>query len=356
MNVFLLVLCCFYLQIHCLFEHDKAIALAQKGNLSQANTVLNKALVDDPNNGKLLYDAGVLSYKQNQFDLAYRYFSDAAKDSANPAILQEQIHFNLANTFAKQQNLQEAIEQYQKVLSLNPQNKKAKHNLEKVKEMLKQKQQQQNKEKNKQNQNNKDKNQQKNNNNDSQQEKQNKDNNKDNSKSENNQKNKSDTNGLDNKENQSQKDDQSNNSKQDESDSTSHEQEQQKDSHHNKQEREKDESRSKDKNSKDQREKRNQQQGNAQENEQKEGNDSAAGLDKDQDNRKEAEEKGGSNQAKAQENSQNKVKESSGLEKLDKQLAQLVQEQAEADAQLNKQLIKAIVDHQTRKNDDSPQW
>ncbi len=124
------------------FAHDRAAQALQQNNLSQAKTVLQELLLHDPYNATVLYDAGIVSYKTNEFQPAAAYFKKAAQSAVDKQ-LQEQAYFNLGNTQVDLKELEQAIKSYEKVLELNPENERAKHNLEKVKEMLEQQKQQQ---------------------------------------------------------------------------------------------------------------------------------------------------------------------------------------------------------------------
>ena len=162
----LFTLCTISFQAHALFEYDRAITHAQKGNWEQSKDMLTKVLVDNQN-ADVLYDTGVSSFKSGEFDKALSYFTKAAQSPTANKSLQEQAYFNAGNAHVKLKQLQDAIDSYDHALALNPSNEQAKHNKEVVKKMLEQqkkedqKQQDQKKDKdkeqdNKENQENKD--------------------------------------------------------------------------------------------------------------------------------------------------------------------------------------------------------
>ena len=134
--------------IFALFEYDRAISKAQKNDWKMSKDLLQDILVENPENPQLLYDLGVSSYKIKEFDKALFYFQQAAQ-SANVA-LQEKAYFNAGNTLVSLKQLPQAIEAYDKVLSLNPDNERASHNKEIVKKMLEEQKQEQKKNQNKQ--------------------------------------------------------------------------------------------------------------------------------------------------------------------------------------------------------------
>ncbi len=140
-----------------LFDHDIAVSYAQKDNWKQAAECLNKSLINNPNDASLLYDAGVAAEKQKDHQQAAEYFKRAAQIATDKQI-QEHSYFNLGYSLTELGKLPEAICAYEQALSIDPADERARHNLEKVKEMLKQQQQQKNDKQDKNQQQNKDKN------------------------------------------------------------------------------------------------------------------------------------------------------------------------------------------------------
>lgn len=133
------------------FTHDRAAISMQKGDFAEAKSKLTALLRDQPDNQELIYDLGVASYKTNDFKQAKAYFKQVSELAATAMPMKEKAHFNWANTAVELKQFPEAIEQYEKVLAISPDNKQAKHNLEKVKEMLKKQQEQENQQQEKQN-------------------------------------------------------------------------------------------------------------------------------------------------------------------------------------------------------------
>jgi tetratricopeptide (TPR) repeat protein len=121
------------------FQYGKAVSEAQRGDWQAAEQQMHKLLIHNPENEQLLYDLGVACYNTQKFDTAAVYFDTVANRSGVSVSLKEQALFNLANTKTAQKKLPEAITHYEAVLSLNPENERARHNLELVKKMLEQK-------------------------------------------------------------------------------------------------------------------------------------------------------------------------------------------------------------------------
>jgi Ca-activated chloride channel family protein len=127
-------------------SYDSAAYAAQGGKWNDAYAQLNAILVDSPDRADVLYDAGVAAYNLEHWDQAVACFSRAA-EYAEDKDLRFRSHFNAGNALVAQKNLQAALEQYEKALALDPADEYARHNYDRVKEMLeqqKQEQQQQN--------------------------------------------------------------------------------------------------------------------------------------------------------------------------------------------------------------------
>ncbi len=142
-------------------NYDRGIIAGQKNNWTASAELLKKELIQNPESAQLLYDTGVSSYKNGDYDYALSYFLKASESPQASASLQEQALFNAGNTQVALKQLENALATFQKVLDKNPKNAKAAHNKEIVKKMLEeqkqQQQQDQNKDKNKNEKQDKDK-------------------------------------------------------------------------------------------------------------------------------------------------------------------------------------------------------
>ena len=121
-------------------DYDFSIHAAQQGNWKKAQKLLNPLLVDHYNQADMLYDSGVISYQNNDLKIAKSYFSHAAETGQVSDALREKAYFNAGNTLVALDELESAVKQYEKTLSINAGNIFAQYNLDKVKEMLEQKQ------------------------------------------------------------------------------------------------------------------------------------------------------------------------------------------------------------------------
>ena len=124
------------------------------GDFNKAATVFEEKLQGQPASRELQFNTGAAAYKKGDLEKAATHFTEALL-SPNPK-LREAAAYNLANTLvrkgeaapepeAKKTNWKNAIEQYDEVLQLNPDNNFAKENRELVKKLIEdlEKQQQQ---------------------------------------------------------------------------------------------------------------------------------------------------------------------------------------------------------------------
>jgi Ca-activated chloride channel homolog len=134
--------------LHGLFDYDRAVQAAQKGDFDKADALLSSLITDRPDRSDLLYDAGVVASGKKDFQRARACFEHAYSVPSCAPVLQEQAHFNCGNVCVELKDLKGALREYEKVLQINSHNEQARHNLEVVKKMLEQQQQrEQNKDK-----------------------------------------------------------------------------------------------------------------------------------------------------------------------------------------------------------------
>lgn len=137
-------LCFFlYMSANALFEHDRAVVAYQAGNYVQASTHMNKAVTRTPTDPCCLYDAGVVAYKNNDLKQADAYLSAVTQLPHVDNTLREKAHFNRAKVYEKRGEYQQALEQYTRVLQINPDNYKAKEEKARLEKLLEQKKQEQ---------------------------------------------------------------------------------------------------------------------------------------------------------------------------------------------------------------------
>jgi Ca-activated chloride channel family protein len=141
--------------VHALFDYDRAVGYAQKEQWEKAGQEFKSLVTALTDRSDVLYDAGVVAYKNNDLEQAHALFEAAAQHEQAPRELKEKAYFNKANTEVAQKRFKEALSSYEQVLMLNAENEHAKHNATVVKKMLEQKnrQDQQDKQQNEQNKN-----------------------------------------------------------------------------------------------------------------------------------------------------------------------------------------------------------
>lgn len=141
-NTLLLTLLFVAMPMFGLFEYDNAIYKAQQGDWHTARATLEKLVVDAPDNPQIAYDAGVASYKTEDYESALHFFDIATRAKTIQPQLKEQAHFNAGNVHLKNKEWDKAIESYQSSLSINKDNERAKHNLAYAQQMKQQEEEQ----------------------------------------------------------------------------------------------------------------------------------------------------------------------------------------------------------------------
>jgi len=128
-----------------IFDYDRAIYAGQQEKWDVAAAGLTSLVIDHSDNPSVLYDAGVASYKREEYDHARAYFEGAVANKDISVGLKEQAYFNAGNAAVQQKKLHDAVHSYEQVLVLNKDNERARHNLELVKKMLEEEKQKQDK-------------------------------------------------------------------------------------------------------------------------------------------------------------------------------------------------------------------
>lgn len=120
------------------WSYGNAAASAQKGEWQKAQHAINDLVCAMPDRADIVYDSGVAAYRLSEFEHAKAYFESVTAMQNVDFDLKKQAYFNLGNTHVARKKFSDAIVPYEKVLELDPDNRLAQHNLEKVKEILKQ--------------------------------------------------------------------------------------------------------------------------------------------------------------------------------------------------------------------------
>lgn len=113
----------------------KAYRAYKKKEFAEAQKIVEEQITRTPQDAQALFNAGVLAYKQRNFEPARAYFDNAAQVSKNSKEKEEAL-FNRGNAEVQLNKLENALESYKQVLQLDPTNKRAKHNYDLVKKML----------------------------------------------------------------------------------------------------------------------------------------------------------------------------------------------------------------------------
>jgi Ca-activated chloride channel homolog len=137
------------------FSYDSAIHQAQKGNWQDAHNALNSIITDNPDRADVIYDAGVAAYNLGNRCQAATCFARAAECSADKNIV-FCAHFNAGNLYVDEKKLERALEEYDKALAIEPDNEYARHNRDRVKQMLQQQEQEKQQDKQQQDEQNQD--------------------------------------------------------------------------------------------------------------------------------------------------------------------------------------------------------
>ena len=107
---------------------NSGIKAFEELNYEQAKTHFIDAQLKDPENARLYYNIGVAAYMNNEFEQAKTNFMEAAK--TKDIKLAHDARYNLANTYYRMEDFDEAIKEYEALLNNFPYDIQAKENLE----------------------------------------------------------------------------------------------------------------------------------------------------------------------------------------------------------------------------------
>jgi len=102
-------------------------------NLEEAETMIRRALQSEPNNASYLDSVGWVEFRKGQFDRALDDLLRAAKtaEREDPVVFE-----HIGDTYLKLNRTQEALEAWQKALSLDPKNKNLADKIQTTKKMI----------------------------------------------------------------------------------------------------------------------------------------------------------------------------------------------------------------------------
>ncbi len=121
-----------------ILDKYKAVNAYNKGEFSRSEKLFEKIIVDNPNDVESLFNLGNAFYKSGDFEKSGNYFEKVTQAKDLSPEKQEQAYFNFANSLAQLNKLEDALKNYEKVVEINPNNERAKSNIEKIKKMLEQ--------------------------------------------------------------------------------------------------------------------------------------------------------------------------------------------------------------------------
>ncbi len=125
------------------YDREKGTQAYKNEKFDEAVTHYENALKSDANNPITHYNEGNAQYRLGHFDLAEKEFLEALNTAQKD--LRENILYNLGNTVYRANRLQEAVDFYDQVLKINPENQKAASNKEFVLKKMKDQQEKQDK-------------------------------------------------------------------------------------------------------------------------------------------------------------------------------------------------------------------
>ena len=102
-------------------------------NLEEAETMIRRALQSEPNNASYLDSVGWVEFRKGQFDRALDDLLRAAKtaEREDPVVFE-----HIGDTYLKLNRIREALEAWQKALSLDPKNKNLADKIQTTKKMI----------------------------------------------------------------------------------------------------------------------------------------------------------------------------------------------------------------------------
>jgi tetratricopeptide (TPR) repeat protein len=105
----------------------------QNQHLDEAEAMIKRAVQSEPNNGAFLDSLGWLEFRQGKFEQALTDLQRAAKNMTHddPVVLE-----HIGDTYLKLQRVPQALEAWQKALTLDPQNKTLVQKIESTKTMM----------------------------------------------------------------------------------------------------------------------------------------------------------------------------------------------------------------------------
>lgn len=141
--VFFLCLTCMTPPLALASPLEDGVAAYDNGDYEIALKHFIDAQLEEPDRADILYNIGNAYYKLGDYEAALSHYQQALNHKdRNPSDLKEKAHYNIGNAHFKNQNYEEAIKAYQAALEIDPDDKQAAENIQFVRKVMEQQQQQ----------------------------------------------------------------------------------------------------------------------------------------------------------------------------------------------------------------------
>src|SRR5438067_1984631 len=114
------------------FDKYNAAKAYHEKNYDEAENKYKDLLINDPNNIDYLYNIANVFYEKKNYQNAKKYYEKVVKLNLDNKY-NEQVYFNYGCCLFQLNALNESLSQFENVLKINPDNKKAKDNADKIK-------------------------------------------------------------------------------------------------------------------------------------------------------------------------------------------------------------------------------
>ncbi len=138
---------------------NKGVKLYKDGKYVGSEVEFKKGLAKSPNNFQAHFNLGDSYYKQDNYRDAMKSFQSSLSKTKSP-LLKSKVYYNIGNSLLKDKKLKESVAAYTEALKLDPGDMSTKYNLSYALDMLKHQKNQNKNNKNKNNQNKKNQNKQ----------------------------------------------------------------------------------------------------------------------------------------------------------------------------------------------------
>jgi len=159
MKYLILFLVCTNLQAFTWIDEYQAVQAYEKSDYHKAGQVFQKVLSQNPGELKNLANMGNILYREGKFLEAVNYFEQALKARNLLEEQKKELLFNLGSSYAQQEKWQEALNAYENLIKLDPDNLRVTKNIEIIKKLLEKQQQEKQEQSEKHDQQNQAKNQ-----------------------------------------------------------------------------------------------------------------------------------------------------------------------------------------------------